>query len=155
MLIYKVLSVLGFGYWGLLALCCVCYDRKCILHFPMFGTTKNASQPKMSHTKQITSNKFHTANVFFFFFFAHFQGYNKTHENEWFFQKNISIKWVIFQSTSSDEPNRVLVLFFSPFILFLSVILFTILLMCYKARWVFFTIILQLKSFKLKIHKSS
>ena len=92
---------------------------------------------------------------FFFFFFAHFQGYNKTHENEWFFQKNISIKWVIFQSTSSDEPNRVLVLFFSPFILFLSVILFTILLMCYKARWVFFTIILQLKSFKLKIHKSS
>ena len=39
----------------------------------------------MSHTKQITSNKFHTANVFFFF--AHFQGYNKTHENELFFQK--------------------------------------------------------------------
>ena len=83
MLIYKVLSVLGFGYWGLLALCCVCYDRKCILHFPMFGTTKNASQPKMSHTKQITSNKFHTADVFL----AHFQGYNKKPENEWFFGK--------------------------------------------------------------------
>ena len=111
MLIYKVLSVLGFGYWGLLALCCVCYDRKCILHFPMFGTTKNGSWPKMSHTKQITSNKFHTANVFFFGSFSRLQ------QNTWkwmIFSKNISIKWVIFQSTSSNEPNRVLVLFFSP-----------------------------------------
>ena len=23
----------NFGYWGLLALCCVCYDRKCIIRY--------------------------------------------------------------------------------------------------------------------------
>ena len=49
----------------------------------MFGTTKNASRPKMSHTKQITPNKIHIANVFL----AHFQDYNKIHENERFFGK--------------------------------------------------------------------
>ena len=44
----------------------------------MFGMTKNAKRQKMSHTQQITSKKIHTANVFL----AHFQSYNKIHENE-------------------------------------------------------------------------
>ena len=34
-------------------------------------------------SQQITSNKIHTASAFL----AHFQGYNKIHENEWFFGK--------------------------------------------------------------------
>ena len=148
MLICKVFSVLGID---------VCWP------YAVFATIENIScvflclvWPKMQVDRKChILNKLPQINFTPQMFSSSF---SRLQQNTWkwmIFSKNISIKWVIFQSTSSDEPNRVLVLFFSPFILFLSVILFTILLMCYKARWVLFTIILQLKSFKLKIHKSS
>ena len=41
--------------------------------------------------------------------------FSRLQSNTWkrmIFLKNISIKWVIFQITCSDEPNRMLVLFF-------------------------------------------
>ena len=41
----------------------------------MFGMTKNAKRPKMSHTQQITSNKIHTANVFLAHKMSHFSNY--------------------------------------------------------------------------------
>ena len=105
MLICKVFSVLGID---------VCWP------YAVFATIENIScvflclvWPKMQVDRKChILNKLPQINFTPQMFSSSF---SRLQQNTWkwmIFSKNISIKWVIFQITCSNEPNRVLVLFF-------------------------------------------